>query len=195
MRREESQAGESPDLAAVLAGDPVAIDRWYRAEHPAVWRLCLGFLGSAAEAEDVAQEAMLKLHDQLERWDPALPFRPWRNSLVLNLCRDRMRRHDARKRAEDRAAELTERGAVESPSARIEQQELRGLLQRALCALTEREREAFVLRELEGLATVEVASVMEVTESSVRSLLTLARRRLRELLGKQVPELAGGEDV
>ena len=59
-------------MRAVLAGDALALDRWYRREHPEVWRLCVGFLADAAEAEDVAQDAMLKLHDELPRWDAAL---------------------------------------------------------------------------------------------------------------------------
>jgi RNA polymerase sigma factor (sigma-70 family) len=194
MRREDTQADGSEELAGVLAGDPAAIDRWYRAQHPAVWRLCLGFLGSAAEAEDVAQEAMLKLHDTLKRWDSAQAYRPWRNTVVLNLCRDRVRRIQARARAEERAAELADWRVVASPSSNVEQRELRELLHEALITLSEREREAFVLRELEGLGTGEVAQIMGVGESSVRSLLTLARRRLRDRLAKQLPELAGGED-
>ncbi len=195
MRRETSHGHGTADLAAVIAGDPAAIDRWYRAQHPVVWRLCLGFLGSATEAEDAAQDAMLKLHDRLGSWDRARPFRPWRNSLVLNLCRDRLRRREAREHAEGNALLERERNPLEVPTCGLEQRELRGLLQRAMEALTVREREAFILRELEGLTTSEVASVMSVAEGSVRSLLTLARRRLRELLGKQLPELAGGDDV
>lgn len=192
MTHEDTQTSE---VSAVLRGDPGAIDRWYRAQHPLVWRLCLGFLGSSAEAEDVAQEAMLKLHDQLNRWNPALPFRPWRNSLVLNLCRDRIRRRKARNQAEGDAASRRADRDVAAPSAGMEQRELQGLLQRAFVSLSDREREAFVLRELEGLATAEVAESMGVTESSVRSLLTLARRRLRELLGKDLPEFAGEENA
>lgn len=175
--------GERRLVDAVLAGDAPAIDRWYRREHPSVWRLCLGFLADGAEAEDVAQDAMLKLHDRLDRWDRARPYAAWRNALVLNLCRDRLRRRAARERVEMEAPLPRE---LPDPARAAERGEVREMLQRALASLSPREREAFVLRELEGHATSEVALVLEVGESTVRSLLTLARRRLRELLGERL---------
>jgi len=180
-------------VLAVLAGDTAALDRWYRLEHPTVWRLALGVLTDPGAAEDLAQEAMLRLHDRLDRWDSERPYTRWRNTVVLNLCRDRLRRSAARDRAETAAAE--DRAGRESlpPAAELEQGELRALIGQALGKLTPREREAFVLRELEGLPTKEVAAAMEIGESSLRSLLTLARRRLREFLGARLPETIGGE--
>jgi RNA polymerase sigma-70 factor (ECF subfamily) len=158
-----------------------------------VWRLALGFLARAELAEDLAQEAMLKLHDKLERWDPARPYVQWRNSVVLNLCRDRLRREDARSRAETAALELRLPAVLPDPACVAQQGELRALLQLALERLSAREREAFVLRELEGHSTTDVAAVMRIEESSLRSLLTLARRRMREFLGRRCPEFSGGE--
>ncbi len=88
---------------ALLAGDAAAIDAWYRAEHPGVWRLCLGVLADATEADDLAQDAMLHLLDTLDRWDPARPWPAWRNRVVVNLCRDRLRRRATRAGHEDAA--------------------------------------------------------------------------------------------
>ena len=184
--------GDAALVRAVLSGDASALDRWYRREHGAVWRLCFGFLADAAEADDLAQDAMLKLHDELPRWDPRRPFGSWRNALVLNLCRDRLRRGAARARAEAEASLPSE---LPDPSQAAERGELRELLARALRALSPREREAFVLRELEGRSTSEVAEVLAVGESSVRSLLTLARRRLRGLLGDRLLGSTADEEV
>ena len=177
-------------LLAARAGNPAAVDAWFRAEHPHVWRLCLGFLADPEEAEDLAQDAMLRLLDRLDRWDPERPYAPWRTALVLNLCRDRQRRLGTRRDAEDEAAEQGLPARLPRPDAVAEQKELRGLLQRALAHLSPREREAFVLRDLEGVETAEVAAAMGVEAASVRSLLTLARRRLRGLLGEHLAPTA-----
>ena len=195
MQGDPTHPGGPEGLAGLRAGDPQAVDRWFRAEHPRVWRLCLGFLGAAEEAEDAAQEALLKLHDHIDAWDPERPYGPWRNALVLNVCRDRLRRREVRARAEEQAAAERELEAEVSPSADLEQGELRDRITRALALLSEREREAFVLRELEGEATAGVALAMKISESSVRSLLTLARRRLREHLAGERQELLGGGDA
>ena len=173
-------------LSAVARGEPEAIDRWFRAEHPQVYRLCAGFLADAAEAEDAAQDAMLKLLDTLPRWDRTRPWKAWRNTLVLNLCRDRLRRSDSRAEAEGRAAPLCLPAALPSPEEAAQGAEVREALMAALSALTPREREAFVLYDLEGADAATAAEALGIAESSVRSLLTLARRRLRQLLGPRL---------
>lgn len=181
--------GPDPALVAdVRAREPRAIERWYRAEHPRVWRICLGLLADPAAADDLAGEAMLKLFDRIDRWDATVPYAAWRTKVVVNLCRDRLRRRAARRRAEDAGAQARPEAPLPDPSDVASQAELQQLVRQVLQRIGEREREAFVLRELEGHTTAEVAAAMGIGESTVRSLTTLARRRLRELLE---PRIAG----
>jgi RNA polymerase sigma-70 factor, ECF subfamily len=180
----------SKDLILQAArGQPEAQDSWFRAEHPRVYRLCLGFLADAVAAEDLAQDAMLHLLDRLDRWNSALPYEAWRNTVVLNLCRDDLRKRGVRQRAEDRLKLHPELQVLPDPQDAASGRELRAIITRALAQLPEREREAFVLRDLEHQPTSEIAQVMAITPATVRSLLTLARRRLRGILG---PALAMG---
>lgn len=191
-------ADERPDdlARAVLGGSAQALDRWYRAEHPRVWRLCLGMLADRAEADDLTQDALLHMLDKLSQWDRSRPWAAWRNSLVLNLCRDRLRRGAARARAEERAAAARERddlpARLPDPLRAASSSELAEIVSAALSRLTLREREAFVLVELEGATTADAAAALEVGESTVRSLVTLARRRLRALLGPRLAADAAG---
>lgn len=178
-------------IGPVRNGDADAIDAWYRREHPHVHRLCLGLMARAADADDLAQDAMLHLLDRLDDWDARRAYTPWRTRVVVNLCRDRWRRAGARSRAEERAGEQPVT-PVPDPSVAAEASELRDVLTEALGALTPREREVFVLRDLEGHATKDAARMLEIGESSVRSLLTLARRRLRDLLGPRLAVEPGG---
>ncbi len=188
MSTPPSEAGSpAPELLrAVVAGAPEAIDAWFRAEHPTVFRLCFGFLAQRADAEDVAQEAMLQLLDRLASWDATRSYRAWRTTLVLNRCRDRVRRLGVRRAAEEGAAAGRQEAVRSDPAETVELAEAEELLALGLRSLPPREREAFVLRDLDGLDTAEVARALEITESSVRSLVTLARRRLRELLGARL---------
>jgi len=188
-------AGSGSLVPAVLAGRADAIDAWFRAEHPVVYRLCFGFLAREADAEDAAQDAMLHLYDHLERWDCTRSYASWRTKVVVNLCRDRLRRRAARDRAERGAPGTAPERVTEDPVRSAEVREIRALLQEALAALSPREREAFVLRDLEAVPTAQVAGALGVTAGTVRSLLTLARRRLRRLLGARLaPELFGGAE-
>ena len=184
-------AGEGELLEAIRGareGRPAAVDAWFRGEHGDVYRLCFGFLADPGEAEDLAQDAMVHLLDRLPDYDPERPYRPWRDTVVLNLCRDHLRAREARARAHRRAAERGEEAleaAAIDPQRELERAEVGAVLRETLAALSPREREVFVLRDLEGRSTEEAASVLAVAPSTVRSMLTLARRRLRGLLEKR----------
>ena len=193
MSTPPSEAGsfERELLRAVLAGAPEAVDAWFRAEHPEVYRLCFGFLAHAADAEDVAQESMLHLLDRLADWDGARSYRAWRTTLVLNRCRDRLRRSTSRRSAEEGAAMARRETPLPDPADAAQRAEVEAALALGLRALPPREREAFVLRDLEGLETGEVARLLAIEESTVRSLVTLARRRLREELGARLAAEGG----
>lgn len=193
----QTSSGASRELpAARLAErlrnrDASALADWYREEHPQVFRLCLAFLANAADAEDLAQDAMLHLADRLGQWDPQRPYLPWRSQVVLNLARDWRRRAAAGPQRAAAPPELPSR--LPAPDSAAEQAEIRGAVQAALGALPEREREAFVLHDLQGLDAQETADAMAIGASSVRSLLTLARRRLRGLLAPRLqPAEEGG---
>jgi RNA polymerase sigma-70 factor (ECF subfamily) len=174
-------------LPGVGRGEERAVDRWYRAELPVVYRLAFGFLADAAEAQDLAQDAMLHLMDRLVTTIPDR-YPAWRSRVVLNLCRDRQRRLDVRRRKE-RAAEIALPQRLPRPDDSARQQEVRQVLREALGSLTPREREVFVLRDLEGASFAEVAAILGLAEGTARTFLSLARRRLRNLLG---PRLASG---
>ena len=184
MREATPPAAVAPELVIEAArGSPAAQDAWFRAEFPRVYRLCLGFLADAAAAEDLAQDAMIHLLDRLDRWEPTRPYPGWRSTVVLNLCRDRLRRRGARQRAEAALGRLPLPARLADPQDAAAGSELRETITAALAALPPREREAFVLRDLERQETAAVAETMGITAATVRSLLTLARRRLRGILG------------
>ncbi len=166
---------------------------WYEAAYPGVLRLCRGFLGPAAAgtAEDVAQDAMLRLVDQIDRWDPARPYGGWERTVVLNVARNHLRAASRRSDHENAAATLDSMGSagLPDPADAASAKEVGALVQRCLGLLSPREREAFVLVDLEGLAPKAAAEVMGVAASNVRAVLSLARRRLKEALA---PHLAEG---
>ena len=179
-------------IAAVVRGDAEAIDRWYRAEFPIAFRISFGVLDDPTEAEDVAQDAMIRLLDRLPRRDTDKSYPAWRTAVVVNLCRDRYRRAETRRRIERRSAkEAPLPRRLPDPGDDLDQRELRELINGALAKLPPREREVFVLRDLEGLPTLDAADALGLGASSVRSLLSLARRRIRDLIAPRLRDASG----
>src|SRR6202142_2481513 len=79
-------------MARVARGDEPAYRMLTRRHLPAMLRLARRILGNAADAEDVAQEAMLRVWTHAPRWQPLAAFRTWLTRVVVNLCLDRKRR-------------------------------------------------------------------------------------------------------
>jgi RNA polymerase sigma factor (sigma-70 family) len=172
--------------ARLRSGEEAALGGWYQAEYPVVRRLCLGFLANGAEADNQAQEALFKLHQNLTHWDHTRPYAAWRNTLVANCCRDRLRsgiRRQQRERAQARPEATHMR-----PGQSLEQAEFEADLERALTALSPREREVFVLIDLEEIPAAEAAQQLQIKASSLRAYLSLARSKLRQHLAAHAPE-------
>lgn len=150
----------------------------------------LGFaarlLGDRAEAEDVTQEAMLRLWKIAPEWRQGeAQVSTWLYRVVRNLCTDRLRKK--RGVGLDEIAEPLD----DAPSAaKVLQDKGRALaLKEALAALPERQREAVVLRHLEGLSNPEIADILEITTEAVESLTARGKRSLTALLAGKRNEL------
>ncbi len=194
-------AGKGISEAARLAwdirgGDRDALGPWYEAEYPTVHRLCVGFLRRRSDADDVAQDAMLRILDKIKSWDSSRHYGAWRTKVVLNVCRDQQRSTARRVNHEERVARRqTERGSdalLEQPSTSASSSELQEWLDRSLALLSPREREAFVLIDLEGFNSVEAAEQIDLSPSTVRASLAMARGKLRKLLAPYEPSLESG---
>lgn len=131
---------------------------------------------SASDAEEIAQEAFLRVWTTAPRWRPeGAAFRTWLYRIVVNLCLDRGRRKTF--------APLTDAGDPRDPSpdalAQIERQETQRRVAEAVRELPDRQRAALVLSYYQGLSNQEAAGVLGVSVSSLEALLVRARRSLR----------------
>ncbi len=176
-------------MRRVGQGDPAAIQTMVARKLPRMLALAQRMLGDPVEAEDVAQEAMLRAWRQAPRWTPGkAKFDTWLHRVALNLCYDRLRRRreiptdTLPERADDSAS--ADRGlmAVET-GLRVDA---------ALARLPERQREAIVLCHYQELTNIEAAALMKVSVDALESLLARGRRALRVALADLAPEGAQG---
>ncbi|ALG89377.1 MULTISPECIES: RNA polymerase sigma factor [Actibacterium] len=150
----------------------------------------LGFamrmLGDMAEAEDVAQEAMLRLWRVAPEWRQGeAKVTTWLFRVVANLCTDRLRK--ARGVALDSVPEPED--DAPGAEARLLAASRARALDEALLTLPERQRQAVVLRHIEGLANPEIAEVLEISVEAVESLTARGKRALAAVLAERREEL------
>ncbi|MDR9485733.1 MAG: RNA polymerase sigma factor [Sediminimonas sp.] len=159
---------------------------------PVVFGHALRLLGGdRAEAEDVAQEAMLRLWRIAPEWRQGeARVTTWLYRVVANLCMDRQRK--ARAVALDDVAQPPD----EAPGALsgIEDRQRVAALHAALAALPDRQRQAVVLRHIEGLGNPEIAGIMDISTEAVESLTARGKRALSAALAGRRAELGFGDD-
>ncbi len=180
-------------LAAYADGEPEAARALTLRLGPRAFGLAMRMLKDRAEAEDVSQEALLRLWRAAPGWrEGEAKVSTWLYRVVSNLCIDRMRRRRGGHVDLDAIAEP----ADPAPSAESELQEsARGAaLQAALDRLPERQKQAVVLRHLEGLSNPEIAGIMDIGVRAVESLTARGRKALEGLLRSRRAELGYDDD-
>jgi RNA polymerase sigma-70 factor (ECF subfamily) len=150
--------------------------------------------GDRAEAEDVAQETMLRLWRVAPEWRQGeTKVTTWAYRVATNLCIDRQR---TRARREQVALDAVPDPADDGPSAEGRLQEAGRLaaLEAALADLPDRQRQAVVLRHIEGLTNPEIAAVMEIGVEAVESLTARGKRALAAILSGRKADLGYEDD-
>jgi len=171
-------------MARVAQGDQRAFRELSRRHVPVMLGVARRILGNAAEAEDVAQEAMLRVWTHAPRWQPLALFRTWLSRVVVNLCLDRKRK--ARWVELEAAGELTDPAPLAGEAAEAAERER--LLAAAIAELPERQRAAIVLSYTEGMSNAQVAEILDTTVSAVETLLVRGKQNLRRALADVIAE-------
>ena len=177
------KADETADEALVAraqAGDRRAFETLAARHYPAIRRFAWRCCGDPAEADDVAQEALIRIARGLDGFRGRARFSTWCFGVTLNCARDRLRATSRRTAALKEAAVMAtiDAAAIESEDAHDD------ALWRAVRALPDGQREAVLLVHVEGLSHREAGAALGCVEATVSWRLFAARRRLKSLLSR-----------
>jgi RNA polymerase sigma-70 factor (ECF subfamily) len=169
-------------MARVAGGDRAAFGRLAQRHVGPVVRLATHILRTRSEAEDVAQDAMLRVWTNAPRWKPVAKFRTWLTRVVVNLCLDRKRRAAGWRSwlSLDNAGDVAD--SEPDASARLEAAQDEQRLAAAIADLPPRQRAAIALWYGEGLSNADAADVLDTSVSAVETLLSRAKANLRRVL-------------
>ncbi len=183
--------GEAQLIERTLSGETEAFYELIQPHERSVYMTAFSVLRNTAEAEDVAQESILKSFRHLSKFRGEAKFGTWLLRITVNEARMRLRKQHRELydsvglREEDDEAEYepVEFGDWrEIPSEALERKEIREVLERALATLPEIYREVIVLRDVRQLSVAEAAEVIGVGEGTVKTRLVRARLQLRDLV-------------
>ena len=182
---ETAIAADAALMRRVAGGDPAAaravVDRHLSGTVAFAWRM----VGDRATAEDVAQDAMLKLWRLAPRWKPKAQIGTWLRRVAYNRCIDVHRRT----RPSDDITAMALEDPAPGPARRLLADEVSAIVRQALETLPERQRAAIAMVHFDGMNNGETAAVLEISVEAVESLLARGRRTLRQRLSAMKPDL------
>ncbi len=167
-------------MSAVAEGDLSAFEQLVRRYQRSGWNTAFRLVGDLHAAEDIVQEAFLRVLRAAPRYRPTAAFRTYFFRILTRLCRNHRRRNVASPSG-DLDAWVSQGPAPEDIAS---SQEVHSSVNNALASLPARQREAVVLRYYEGLSYGEIGWVMGATRKGVERLLARGRAALANKLGK-----------
>jgi RNA polymerase sigma-70 factor (ECF subfamily) len=182
------QMADAGLLEAAAGGSHAAFSEIVNRHFQPVYRLVWRMTGGAADAEDVAQDAFVKLWKNPAQVREAAALKGWLMRVASNAVIDGSRR--ARPFPLEDAPEIRDPQA--RPDAPLDREQAARLVDGKIAALPDRQRQALSLVYFEGLTNIEAAEVMEVSVDALESLLARARRSLKDSLSAEWRDLLGG---
>jgi len=187
------QTDEKALIRAAQEGDQDAFGQLVRAYDQSVLRLAMNLLRSPEDAQDVYQEAFLRVYRNLNSFRFDCSFHTWLYRIVTNLCLDHMRKRKVRKEESsqvegsdgpvDRMDAVQESRAESDPQRSMFAGELRKRIEKTLAELTPRERMVFELRHYQGLKLRNIGEILGTTEEAAKNCLFRATQKMRVALG------------
>ena len=184
---------ESALIRAAQNGDVSAFEELVRMYDQNVLRMALNLLRSPEDANDIYQEAFLRVYKNLHTFRFDCSFHTWLYRIVTNLCLDALRKRKVRKEEGtvvetregilDRVDTLEEERADGNPQRRLLSCELRTKIQSVLTGLTPRERMVFEMRHYQGMRLRAIGDALGTSEEAAKNCLFRATQKMRSALG------------
>ena len=201
-----SAKGDHDLVQRVQAGDTAAFRALFDKYHRRAFAVAMGVVKNEDDALDAVQEAFVKVHKNIHKFEGSSSFYTWLYRIVMNVSIDHVRRTSRRKNLDFDERALHEESQVAGDGALVPsvtnanpgkaalRRELGIAIQAALQELPEHHRAVIVLREIEGMSYEEMAKTLDVPKGTVMSRLFHARKKMQASLGPYLSGEAVSED-
>ncbi len=177
-------------ISRFLKGDQEAFGELLAAYEKKIYSICWHFMGNRQDAEDAAQEVILKVYRKLDLFRGEASFSTWLNYVAANTCRDMLRKRKRNQTVSLDSPVETEDGEMDrelaspddSPETDVINRDLARLVRESLEELKEDHRVILLMREYQDLSYDEIAEILALNVGTVKSRLSRARRELRDLM-------------
>ncbi|MGV3599723.1 MAG: RNA polymerase sigma factor [Dyadobacter fermentans] len=174
-------------IAACIAGNSQAQHILFKKYFGYAKSICLRYTYSPEEAEEVLNEGFFRVFNNLERYDPAQPFKAWLRTVMVNNAISYFRKNKKHYTARTAFDEIPEPGVADDVVSDMTAGEIMQLIHE----LKPIYKTVFLLYAVDGYCHKEIAAMLEINEATVRSQYARARAQLQETIAARYPDLAG----
>ena len=164
-------------LRKAARGDEKAFEALLSPHLNTIYRICLRMLGNEKDAEDCAQETLLRVWRALPNYRGEAKFSTWVCRIAVNLCLDELRRQKAKQTQS--LDEMREAGYDaaddDTPESHVQQSETKKTVEKVLGTLSEEHRTMLILRDVQGFSYDEIAQMLSLPLNTVKSRISRAR--------------------
>ncbi|WP_026476190.1 RNA polymerase sigma factor [Alkaliphilus transvaalensis] len=177
-------------------GDILSFEKLIEPYQKKAFNIAYRMLGNLEDANDITQEALIKIYKSINKFEGKSSFSTWIYSIVSNTCIDFLRKKKKSQvvylEQQDDTGEKTYQIEVademNTPEYLFERKEMRNIIHDAINQLKVDQKEIIILRDINGFSYQEIADILKCSEGTVKSRISRARNSLRILLSKKLQE-------
>ncbi len=164
-------------------GDLYAFEQLVEQHYPKIYNIALGIMGNSHDAEDAAQNVLIKLYRAIADFRFQSKFSTWIYRITTNVCMDELRRHKRGKTvSHEELAEEAMGTDYSTPEDKALNDEALHSLRQAIDSLKDEHRQVIVLRDINGFSYEEIAQATKCSVGTVKSRINRARTALKDTL-------------
>jgi len=168
-------------------GDLRAFEQLVEQYYSKIYNIALGMMGSSHEAEDAAQNVLIKIYRSIDGFRHQSKFSTWVYRITSNVCMDELRKKKRTKAVStddigDSAYDIENDNSNISPEGLILSSERKAVLYDAINRLKNEHKQVIVLRDINGFSYTEMAKILKCSEGTVKSRISRARGALKNIL-------------
>lgn len=183
----EIETSDSALIRQILGGRIKPFRKLVQRYQRQAYLFARGMVGNADDAYDLSQEAFVRVHKHLSRFDSSYPFKVWFFHILSNLCKNHLRQRKKRQTVTT-STEMTETVAApitQRPDIVFQKTEIQQKVWEGIAELPEKFREIIMLCHFQDMSYEQMARVLDIPRGSVMSRLYYARQKLRQILEKK----------
>lgn len=179
-------------IKKAIDGDTRSFEELIKSYQLYAYNISLKMMGNEEDAKDTAQDALIKVYKNLNKFKGDSSFSTWLYRIVMNTCKDELRRRknvisiDEKMEVEDGEISLQLESTTYNPVTEYERNDIKSKMQLAISKLPENNRAVIILRDIHGYSYEEISKIEDIAIGTIKSRINRGRKLLKDIIKNEM---------